>query len=172
MAGVAAVASLVFSIGASDRANREAKAARKDQRAASQKQESMQKARDAQSRRQKIREERVRRSQVMQRAQNLGSGGSSGMVGSLSSLGTQTGSALGFQKGQSMGAQSVGQSLQASADHQVSSQTWSSYSAVGMQAFSSLGGFGTIFGDKTAPPPAQATPPANDPPFYLAKPRS
>lgn len=151
-------AAFVVSMVSSNVSRQQAKGARNEQKKAiraqqeaQQRQENMQRARDAQARRQKVREERVRRAQILQRAQNMGVGGGSGMMGSVGSLGTQTGASLGFQTGQQLGAGAVSQSLQTAAGHRTSamdfqarSDTWNSYSKTAMSAFNSMGGWDSM----------------------------
>lgn len=151
-------AMIVASLVSSNVSSQQAKGARNEQKKAvraqqeaQQKQENMQRARDAQARRQKVREERVRRAQIMQRSANMGVGASSGMMGSIGSLGTQTGASLGFQTGQQLGAGAVSQSLQTAAGHrssamdfQARSDTWNSYSQTAMSAFGSMGGWNSM----------------------------
>lgn len=94
VATVATVASTVVQMQAAKKAQRLQEEANRQRKEASDislaQSENVERAR----RRQRIREERVRRAQIIQGASNAGVGESSGQIGSISVLGTNTGTAI------------------------------------------------------------------------------
>lgn len=139
-------AMLVGTLISADQQGRAASRARRETREGQRRQEAMQMASDAQSRRQRIREERVRRAQVMQRAETMGAGQSSGEFGAIGSATTQTQASFGFQGGQMLGSQAVGASSQRAANAAGSAQNWSAYGQMFQSQFSSMGGFSAFKG--------------------------
>lgn len=90
------------------------------------------------ARRQKTREERVRRAQIVASAEGAGVTGSSGAIGAISVLGTNTGGAIAGSLGAAKARQGVGQANQAAANATASQQQSASQAnlfAAGIGAF-------------------------------------
>lgn len=121
-----AIASLVLSVVSQQVAASQQRKAGKIQRAtqkeAQEQQSAVEKARDAASRRQQLRQERIRRAQVIQQAENVGGGDSSGVVGTTSAIQSQVGANLAFMTGQQVGADAISGTLQRGADATLKAQ--------------------------------------------------
>lgn len=114
-------------------------------------QEAVNAQRAAQERRQQIREERVRRAQILQSSENLGTGGSSGEFGALSSLTSTLSSNIGANTSSLASASRISALSQQSADAQSrglqaqnTAQMWGQVSGFGKSIFSQAGGFNTL----------------------------
>lgn len=110
----------------------------RQQKKASRAQQRQQELQTRRSQRQSVREAQIRRAQAQAQAQALGAGGGSAVAGGLSSISSQLGGGLGFA------GQMSGLSKQISVASQ-KAQTAGAIAGLSGQAFSSLGGFGTIF---------------------------
>lgn len=134
----------------------EAKEAREDatksREEAQRKQTASEQVQMRQQRRQKLREERIRRAQILQRAETMGVGASSGEAGAIGSLATQTSSNLGYQQGQTKFVQSINQDLSSAAKSETSAENFAGLSSLSFQTFQATGGFDTIFKDKPKGP--------------------
>jgi len=144
-----ALGSLGLSLGSTVASVLSGKEAAEEEQKAREQQAAGEKIQLAESRRQQIRQERVRRSQILQRAENLGVGKSSGETGAVGSLATQTAGALGFQFGQGKVAEAVTRSLSKASEASTDASTFAAVAGLSNTIFSQSGGFETIFKDTT-----------------------
>lgn len=107
------------------------------QKKAARAQEQQQQLQSRRSQRQAVRQAQIQRAQQQAAAQGLGVVGGSGLAGGAASLSSQTGAALGYA------GQMSGLSKEISMASQ-RAQTAGAIANLGSQAFTSLGGFGTI----------------------------
>lgn len=112
----------------------EQKRAQRAQKRAAKVQSAMQKNEDTAKRRQMLREERIRRAKILQASEATGTAGSSGELGALSSLGTQTAFNQAFMQGQAIGAQGASAQLQKAADATASAALWQQVSNISTTA--------------------------------------
>ena len=103
---------------------------------ASQRQQQLQAQR---SQRQALREQQIRRAQMQAQAQALGASGGSAVLGGMSSLSSQLGSAVGYAGQQSGLSSQITMASQRA-------QTAGSIAGLGMTAFQGLGGFDMLAG--------------------------
>lgn len=153
---VAAVASAVGTY----RSYQEQRKASKAQRRAAQEQREInrqQEARNAQQstmeRRQQLREERIRRARILQSAENMGVGSSSGAMGAVGGLSTNLSSNLGANLGSLRSARTISRHSQNQADfmsaanqHMANANMWGQLSSFSSSIFSAGGGFGAFNG--------------------------
>ena len=134
MGFVAAVAAVVGTVTTIEAAKQQKKAA-----AAAARQQQVQAER---SQRQAIREAQILRAQTQATAGAAGVMGGSALGGGLSSLGSQTGSALGYAGQMSGLSKQIGIA-------QGKAATLGAISSLSFTAFNAVGGFGSIFPDAT-----------------------
>lgn len=104
-----------------------------------------------------VREERIRRAQVISSAGNQGLGaGTSGVAGSVSSIGSQAGANIGFINQQETFAGDASKANQNAADASARAGVaaaegaqWQTIGSFGSSVFKDAGGFTTIFGGNT-----------------------
>lgn len=151
----------VMSMSAQQDASQEQASAMRDQ-AEAQKQSEQAKSRMAEvqaarERVSQVREERIRRAQVISSAGNQGLGaGTSGVAGSVSSIGSQAGANIGFINQQETFAGDASKANQNAADAAgragvaaAEGAQWQAIGAFGSSMFKDAGGFTTIFGGNT-----------------------
>jgi len=138
MAFQAVVAAVTVGTGVA--AVKEAKKSRQATERASQAQIKQQQVQAKESRRRAFREFQSRRSQARAQAAALGAGGGSGVLGGISSLSSQFGSALGFGGQMSGLSQRINMFQGQAASAQARSQMFSNISST----FGNLGGYGTV----------------------------
>lgn len=150
VSGVATVAGTLYSI------NQQKKAARAQEAslAAQQQQQALQVRR---SQRAAIRQRQLQQAQLQAGALGMGVTGGSALAGGGASLASQTGEALGFGSQMSGLSRQITMFNQQAVDYGTRAQTGQAIAGLGSQAFSSLGGFSTLFPTATgvgAPNPA------------------
>ena len=86
---------------------------------------------EADARRQEIRKQRIRQAQIEQGAANQGVSSSSGELGSLSALSTNTAASLANMSGSSLAAQGISKAGQNALNAQSDTQTWNAVGNIG-----------------------------------------
>lgn len=145
--GVAAAAATagatVYSANKQAKASKQAAAAQREATQAQSRSASVQAARD---RMKQIREARIRAGAIAGVAGSEGMGmGTSGVAGSIASIGSQTGSNIGQINVTQGFSETASNALQRSADYQVEAQKWQMIGGISKSIFSDLGGSKTIF---------------------------
>ena len=136
-------ASTVYSANKQAKATKQAAAAQREATQAQSRSASVQAARD---RMKQIREARIRAGAIAGVAGSEGMGmGTSGVAGSIASIGSQTGSNIGQINVTQGFAETASNALQRSADYQVEAQKWQMIGGISKSIFSDLGGSKTIF---------------------------
>lgn len=157
MSGVIVGAAVIGAAGAVYSANKTSKAMKNSanaQREATQAQSRSASVQAARDRMAQIREARIRAGAI------AGAGGaegvgmvSSGIAGSIASVGSQAGANIGAINVAQGFAETASAAMQVSTDQQVKAQRWQAIGAISSQvastAFSQAGGFTTIFGGNT-----------------------
>lgn len=138
VAGAATVVGTVYSV------QQQKKAARAQQasQAAQQQQQALQVRR---SQRAAIRQQQIQQAQLQAGALGMGVTGGSALAGGGASLASQTGEALGFGSQMSGLSRRITMFNQQAVDYGARAQTGQAIAGLGGQAFSSLGGFSTLF---------------------------
>lgn len=119
----------------------------------------VQKSQDMEARREQIRKQRIRQAQIEQGAANQGVSASSGELGSLSALSTNTAASLALMSGSQLGAKGITEANQTMLNQQQKVQTWQAVGSIGsavtgLAAPSAGAGISKLFGDT---PSAAAT---------------
>jgi len=138
VSGAATVVGTVYSI------NQQKKAARAQEAslAAQQQQQALQVRR---SQRAAIRQQQIQQAQLQAGALGMGVTGGSALAGGGASLASQTGEALGFGSQMSGLSRRITMFNQQAVDYGTRAKTGQAIAGLGGQAFSSLGGFSTLF---------------------------
>lgn len=107
---------------------------------------------DAQ-RRQQVREERVKRAQITQASTNTGVSNSSGELGSLSVLGTQTGTNISNIARSTATTQAITSAQQTAVDYQTKAGNYSAIGSVAGSVFGATAGYAAkdLFGNPQVP---------------------
>jgi hypothetical protein len=157
MSGVLVGAAVIGAAGAVYSANKQSAALKNSanaQREATQAQSRSASVQTARDRMAQIREARIRAGAIGAAGGSEGVGQiSSGIAGSISSIGSQAGSNIGAINVAQGFAQTASNAMQVSTDQQVKAQRWQQIGAISSQvastAFTQAGGFTTIFGGNT-----------------------
>lgn len=131
-----AIAAVAASAAAGYEQRRQSKAAAKDQEEAAETARAEEMARQNETRRQQVREERIRRATILQQSANTGVAASSGEIGAVSALGTQTAvnqASLSRQQGTAEGITELNQSA---AQHELKGQEAAAIGSIAGSIFS------------------------------------
>lgn len=131
-----AIAAVAASAAAGYEQRRQSKAAAKDQEEAAKTSQAEEMARQNETRRQQIREERIRRATIMQQSANTGVSASSGEIGAVSALGTQTAVNQASLSRQAMTAQDITNESQQAAQHELKGQEAAAIGSIAGSIFS------------------------------------
>lgn len=132
---IVAVAAVAVAVGSAYMAQKNAKAAAKDRKEASQVGQAEQAAQRNDNRRQQVREERVRRAQIMQASENTGVSESSGELGATSALGTLINSNVATQSRQQNSSNAIASWSQSAADKDLVANQWTGIGSVAGSVF-------------------------------------
>lgn len=131
-----AIASLVVAAGSAYMQNRAASAARRDQQNAASVAQADAQVQRQQQIRQQVREQRVRTAQIMQGSANTGSQASSGELGGIASLASQTGSNIANINEQGNSQNSIYNFQNAAMSEQGNAATWGAVGQIASSSFS------------------------------------
>lgn len=141
-----AIISLVIAAGSAYMQNKNAQAARKQQKNASEVASAQNRVNQQNDIRSQVRQQRIRTAQIMQASSNTGTAGSSGAIGGVSALASQTGSNIAATSGQANSQNSILAYQNSAAGYESRAATWG---AVGNLASSSFNVFSNTQGFKS-----------------------
>lgn len=135
-----AIASLVVAAGSAYMQNKAASAARRDQQKAAAVAQADTQVQRQNEIRQQVRSQRIRTAQIMQSSANTGTQASSGELGGIASLASQTGSNIGNIQGQMNSQNSIYNFQNAAMSEQGNAATWGAVGQIASSSFSVFSG--------------------------------